>query len=133
MLILKDADRKKIIELYKQVMSNCPTPEVYHHRTNWHLSQHNGRPEGTRVLESGAARFPNNARIRRRLAGIYRLLKRLEDAERILREAMALEPMMPDTYSLLGLVLADMGESRWEEAEQLIRDDDDLSPWCDVM
>ena len=53
-------------------------------------------------MEKAIATFNENARLYRRLATIYMDQNKLDEAIVLLKSAMTLEPMMPDTYGLLG-------------------------------
>jgi tetratricopeptide (TPR) repeat protein len=103
------------------------TPEVFHTLATWHQSR-NARGKATQALEQGIEVFPSDARLHRRLAGFQLALNRPLDAVDTLKKASALEPMMPDTYGMLGEIYLDLGTNRWEEAEQCITEARSLAP-----
>ena len=104
-----------------------PTPEVFHTLATWHQSR-NARGKATQALEQGITVFPTDARLHRRLAGFQLALNRPLDAIDTLKAASNLEPMMPDTYGMLGEIYLDLGTNRWEEAEQCIAEARRLAP-----
>ena len=104
-----------------------PTPEVFHTEATWHLDR-GSRPKAAGALQRGITLFPNDARLRRRLAGVEMGLGRLADAVETLKAAQALEPMMPDTYGMLGEAYARLGEEHWEAADQNIEEALRLAP-----
>ena len=118
-----------IQEVYTQAQTLAPTPEAYHTETSWHqLKGSSGRGRAAGALERGAAAFPENARLKRRLAGVYLDQNRLEDAIRVLKEAMDLEPMMPDTYGLLGEIYLMQGSGYHDLAEAALGEARRLDP-----
>ncbi|MBK9644561.1 MAG: hypothetical protein IPO67_05330 [Deltaproteobacteria bacterium] len=99
----------------------CPTPELYHAAANAFSQRKDARGEVIETLTRGAAAFPHEARLRRRLGGVLFEAERFEEAEAVLREAMDLEPMAPEAYSRLGEVLVNRGRERWADAEEALR------------
>ena len=104
---------------YDKAAEVAPTPELFHQEAS-HYLERNLRGKAASAMEKGVAAFPGDARLRRRLAGLYLRQNRDEDAARVLREAMELEPMMPDTYGMLGEIYLSRGQAHWEEATQFI-------------
>jgi len=104
-----------------------PTGEVFHTEAGWHQSR-TARARAAQALEKGVATFPEDARMRRRLAGFQIGLNSLLDAVETLKAAQAIEPMMPDTYGMLGEVYARLGTNHWEAAEQNIEEALRLAP-----
>jgi Tfp pilus assembly protein PilF len=104
-----------------------PTPEVFHSLATWHQSR-NARGQATQALETGITVFAADARMHRRLAGFQLSLNRPLDAIDTLKKASDLEPMMPDTYGMLGEIYLDLGTNRWEEATQCIAEARSLAP-----
>lgn len=103
-----------------------PTPEVFHQETNWNDKSKGGRGRAVATLERAAVAFPESGRIRRRLAGILLGQHKLEDAIASLKEAQVLEPMMPDSYGLLGEVYLIRGA--YELAEEALAEARRLDP-----
>ena len=118
----------KIVAIYEQAERLCPTLELFHHHCTMHLDRKRGRPDAITVLERGAEAFPDDARIRRRLARLLMEEGKDAEAEAVLRRAMELEPQMPDTYSLLGRLVAGRGGDSWQAAEELLREAITLDP-----
>lgn len=112
---------------FAQVAELAPTPELFHRETGWHIER-NSRGKAADTLRRGIIAFPENARMRRRLAGLLINLGHLNEASEVLRHALDLEPMMPDTYSLLAEVCILMGQPHWERAGTLIDEALSLSP-----
>lgn len=98
-----------------------PTPELYHGWATLLAGQRNGRAQAIEVLRKGAAAFPQEARLRRRLGGMLAEAGRWEEADAVLREALDLEPMAPEAYSRRGEVLMALGRERWQDAEEAMR------------
>ncbi|MDP2308069.1 MAG: tetratricopeptide repeat protein [Pseudomonadota bacterium] len=118
-----------IQEVYATAQALGPTPEAFHTEASWHqLKGTSGRGRAAGALERGAAVFPENARLKRRLAGIYLDQNRAEDAVTVLKEAMDLEPMMPDTYGLLGEIYLRQGASHFDLAEAALGEARRLDP-----
>lgn len=112
---------------FAQVAELAPTPELFHRETGWHIER-NSRGKAADTLRRGITVFPDNARMRRRLAGLLISLGHLAEANEVLRVALDLEPMMPDTYSLLAEVCILMGQPHWDRAGTLIDEALALSP-----
>lgn len=123
LLIAMNAGADKIAAVFAEAEKQ-PTPEVFHQQTNWNEKAKAGRSKAIATLERGAAAFPESGRIRRRLAGILLDQHKLDEAITTLKEAQALEPMMPDSYGLLGEVYLirgayDLAEEALSEARRL--------------
>ena len=118
-----DAGQRDQVEAWlRETEQSCPTPELFHQEASWLLSQRKvGQAKAIVALERGCAAFPQDARLRSRLATLLAEVGRFADAERVLREAMDLEPMAPETYARLGEVLMAQGEARFADAEVAIR------------
>lgn len=127
LLIAKKADPELVTAALAEAEKHA-TPEVFHVEASLHQGGKSGRGKAAGALERGALAFPDNGRIRRRLAGIYVEQNRLEDAVRVLKEAMELEPMMPDTYGLLGEIYLHQGGARIADAEAALHEARRLDP-----
>jgi hypothetical protein len=63
---------EQIQEVYTAAQTLGATPEAFHTEASWHqLKGQSGRGRAAGALERGAVVFPENARLKRRLAGIY--------------------------------------------------------------
>ncbi|MFH1465949.1 MAG: tetratricopeptide repeat protein [Pseudomonadota bacterium] len=124
------APEEKIQEAYRQAAEQAPTPEVFHLEANWQQKRgRSGDLEGAiDALQRGALAFPKNGRIRRRLAGLLLDAHKVEEATALLEETLAIEPMMPDTYGLLGQILTDRGPAAWARATEYVEEALRLSP-----
>lgn len=123
LFIAMNAGADKIAAVFAEAEKQ-PTPEVFHQQTNWNEKAKAGRAKAIATLERAAAAFPESGRIRRRLAGILLDQHKFEEAIAALKEAQALEPMMPDSYGLLGEVYLlrgayDLAEEALAEARRL--------------
>jgi predicted Zn-dependent protease len=134
-LIASDATEEQIQAAFDQAAQAAPTPEVFHLEANWHQSapRQPGKGAGKRdaaieALQRGAALFTDNGRIRRRLAGLLLEAQREDEAVELLRETLELEPMMPDTYGLLGQIMMDRGPASWAQATEYLEEALRLSP-----
>jgi len=126
LLTAENKDAKTIQAAFDAAVA-CPTPEVFHSLATWHQSR-NARGKATQALEQGIGIFASDARLHRRLAGFQLALNRPLDAIDTLKAASNLEPMMPDTYGMLGEIYAELGTNRWEEAAQCISEARRLAP-----
>ncbi len=127
MLVVDNANADAISAAFEVAAASHPTPEVFHTLATWHQNR-NARGKAAQALERGLALFPNDARMHRRLAGFLMSLDRPLDAINILRKASDLEPMMPDTYGMLGEIYMLLGTNRWSEAEECIAEARRLAP-----
>lgn len=123
----KQAKVSEIVAVYADLAARAPTPEVFHLECNF-SEKRGGRKFAIDALERGVAAFPENARMMRRLAGLYVDSSKPERAVELLKQAMALEPMMPDTYGLLGEVYLGMGRARWQDAKDALAEARRLDP-----
>ncbi len=129
-LVASKAPEDKIQSAFERAAQSAPTPEVFHLEANWH--QQRGKKEGLdqaiATLQRGSSVFPTNGRLRRRLAGLLLDARRDDEALAVLEETMALEPMMPDTYGLLGQILLRRGPASWEKASEYLEEALRLAP-----
>lgn len=125
-----DASQRDQLEPWlRETEQLCPTPELFHQEASWFLGQRKGgQAKAIVALERGCAVFPNDARLRSRLGALLADVGRHADAERVLREAMDLEPMAPETYARLGEVMVAQGPERYADAEVAIRHAMDQEP-----
>ncbi|MBN1334811.1 MAG: tetratricopeptide repeat protein [Deltaproteobacteria bacterium] len=124
------AEPDAVREVFRQAAELAPTPEVFHAEAEWHLS-HGKRgdlPAAIDALGRGCARFPSDGRLRRRLANCLVQAERRDEALTVLKEALALEPGMPDTYGLVGSILLDRGPTAWAEAAGFLEEALRLAP-----
>lgn len=128
LMVLERADAEAVSAVFAEVERTAPTPEVFHVEATIHQVKSAGRGKAAGSLERGVVAFPDNARLRRRLAGIYVDQNRFDDAIRILKEAMELEPMMPDSYGLLGEIYLLSGAARFDDAEAALSEARRLDP-----
>jgi tetratricopeptide (TPR) repeat protein len=126
--IAQGAQPDAIGEAFVAAQTTAATPESFHTEATWHQQKSSGRGRAAAALERGVAAFPNSGRLKRRLAGIYVDQNRLDDAVRVLREAMEIEPMMPDTYGLLGEIHLRRGPAHFDEAEAALAEARRLDP-----
>ncbi len=123
LLVAVQAGAEKIVDAFAAAQAQ-PTPEAFHLEANLYTGK--ARAKAAAVLARGCAAFPESGRLRRRLAGVLVELNRLEEAVTVLREAMDLEPMMPDTYGLLGEIHLVRGNL--EAAEEALAEARRLDP-----
>lgn len=128
LLIEKNAKAAEVAAVYHELAEKAPTPEVFHLECNFAEKRGGGRNRAIDALERGCAAFPENARMKRRLAGLYEDAGRREQAAEALKAAMLLEPMMPDTYGLLGEVYLSMGPEHWDAARDALAEARRLDP-----
>ncbi len=126
-LIATKSAPEQIQEAFDRPASAAPTPEVFHLEANWHQSRKNPAA-AIDALMRGAELFADNGRLRRRLAGLLLEAKRTDEAVEVLKQTLALEPMMPDTYGLLGQVMMDAGPASWQQATEYLEEALRLTP-----
>lgn len=127
LMIAEKADKDAIEAAFNTIATSVPTPEVFHTWATWHQSR-SARGKAATALEQGIATFPTDARLHRRLAGFYLGMNRQLDAIDVLKKASDLEPMMPDTYGMLGEIYLELGTNRWQEAADCIAEARRLAP-----
>ena len=127
LLINEQAKPEAIQAAFDLAIQTCATPEVFHSLATWHQTR-NARGKATQVLEEGIKVFAKDARLHRRLAGFLLGMNRPLDAVDVLKRASDLEPMMPDTYGMLGEIYAELGTNRWDDAEACISEARRLAP-----
>ncbi len=84
------------------------------------LREANELNEAMKVLASASERFPDDADVLYDQAMVAESLKRHDDAERLLKRVMTLQPDQANAFNALGYSLADRG-IRLEEARELIK------------
>ena len=129
-LIESKSSEEQIQQAFDRAAQTAPTPEVFHLEANWHHSRgKSSKGDGAiDALSRGAALFPHNGRLRRRLAGLLLEAHRPDEAIEVLKHTIDLEPMMPDTYGLLGQIMADRGPASWKQATEYLDEALRLSP-----
>ena len=129
-LVVGNASDELVQQAFDRAAQAAPTPEVFHLEANWHLSRGKGGKidEAIDALLRGSALFADNGRLRRRLAGLLLEAHRQDEAIEILKQTLAIEPMMPDTYGLLGQVMMDRGPAAWKQATEYLDEALRLSP-----
>ena len=128
LLIAKKATPELIQAAYDEAAQAAPTPEVFHQEATWHQAKTSGRGKAAAALEKAVALFPNSGRLRRRLAGILVDQNKLDEAVEMLKAAMELEPMMPDSYGLLGEIHLIRGPTWYDAAEEALMEARRLDP-----
>ena len=130
LLIEKNTKGAEVGAAFRELAERAPTPEVFHLECNFCEKRQGGggRNRAIDALERGCVAFPENARMKRRLAGLYEDAGKRDQAAEVLKAAMALEPMMPDTYGLLGEVYLSMGPEHWDAARDALSEARRLDP-----
>lgn len=124
---LEKATNEVLIAAWAKAAEVAPTPEVFHQECSLWLDR-NARGKAVTALEKGVAAFPTDARMYRRLANLYLRQNRVDDAVGALRLAMEHEPMMPDSYSMMGEIAIERGPAHYEEAQSFIDEAMRLDP-----
>ncbi len=113
----------KIEKGYADMEQLCPTPEVFHQMATWTQGRKKGGlARAADVLQRGMKLFPENGRIKRRLAGCLIGLSRFDQAEKLLRESILLEPKLIDAYGTLAEAVSNREQAPWSGAEKILRD-----------
>ena len=105
----------KVIGAYNGLHSQAPTPEGYFSEADMH-TRTRARGKAARALEHGLKAFPENARMYRRMAAVSLDQNKIDEAVVLLKSAMTLEPLMPDTYGLLADAYTSKGLPGWDDA-----------------
>lgn len=124
---VESADAKEFNTFAEEAMAQAPVPEIFH-RIAGHYLHRRARHKAIEVLERGVVALPTEARLLCRLGSLLLRHGRRKEAVQRLQEAMLLEPMLPDTYGLLGMAKRDEGASALPEAETLLREAVRLAP-----
>ncbi len=127
LLVNEKATVEVIQKAFDDIAAAAPTPEVFHTEASWHQTR-NARGRAVTALERGVEAFPEDARMLRRLAGFYISQNRNEDAAATLKRAQEIEPMMPDTYGMMGEIQAELGPESWDLAVENIEEALRLAP-----
>ncbi len=118
----------EIAAVFKDLATRVPTPEVFHLECNFAEKRGGGRNRAIDALERGVAAVPENGRMLRRLGGLLADAGKTERAIDVLKRAMELEPMMPDTYGLLGELHLKLGPDSWPAARDALAEARRLDP-----
>ncbi|MEC8194322.1 MAG: hypothetical protein VX944_10385 [Myxococcota bacterium] len=126
-LLLLDAELRhaekapfeQVAGAFNEAQRRAPTPDVYMVEADIH-SRTRARGKAARAMELAIKAFPANGRLYRRLATIYLDQNKIDEAIVLLKSAMTLEPLMPDTYGLLGEAYTAQGVVGWDNAIQAI-------------
>tara|TARA_B100000575_G_scaffold227024_1_gene187679 strand:- start:79 stop:2928 length:2850 start_codon:yes stop_codon:yes gene_type:complete len=113
------ADFEQVAGAFNEAQRQAPTPDVYLVETDVH-TRSRARGKAARAMELAIKAFPDNGRLYRRLAAIYLDQNKTDEAIVLLKSAMTLEPLMPDTYGMLGEAYTSQGVEGWSNAIQAI-------------
>ena len=113
-------------QLFEAAIDKAPVPELFQQAANFWVRGRRSRVTAIPLLEKGVEVLPNEPRIRTRLASLLFPQGRRPEATEHLKQAMALAPMLPDAYGLMGQAKRDEGQV--EEAETLLREAVRLAP-----
>lgn len=109
------ADFSTLVGAYNALHSGAPTPEGYFSEADMHTRMR-ARGKAARALEHGLKAFPECARMYRRMATVFLDQNKIDEAVVMLKSAMTLEPLMPDTYGLLADAYMAQGRPGWDNA-----------------
>jgi tetratricopeptide (TPR) repeat protein len=121
------ADGDAVQAQIDESVEKAPVPEVFQQAVSFHLGRR-ARGKATTVLEKGVELLPDHSRLRTRLASLLLRQGRRKEAIENLKQAMELDPMLPDAYGLLGNARRDEGLESLPEAESLLREAVRLAP-----
>lgn len=111
----------------EEAIEKAAVPELFQQVVSWLLGRRQ-RARAVTVLEKGVEIFPNESRLHTRLAAVLLRQGRRNEAIEHLRKAMEIDPMLPDSYGLLGMARRDEGAEALDEAEALLREAVRLAP-----
>ena len=106
---------EQVIAAYNALHSQCPIPDGYFSEADLH-TRTRARGKAARAIEHGLKAFPTHARMYRRMALVLLDQNKIDEAIIMLKSAMALEPLMPNTYGLLADAYTTQGRPGWENA-----------------
>ena len=107
------ADFSTVVGAYNALHSAAPTPEGYFSEADMHTRMR-ARGKAARALEHGLKAFPECARMYRRMAAVFLDQNKIDEGVVMLKSAMTLEPLMPDTYGLLADAYMAQGRPGWD-------------------
>jgi tetratricopeptide (TPR) repeat protein len=113
------AEFELIVGAFNEAQRQAPTPDVFLVEADIH-SRSRARGKAARAMELAIKAFPENGRLYRRLAGIYLDQNKIDEAIVLLKSAMTLEPLMPDSYGMLGEAYTAQGVLGWTNAIQAL-------------
>jgi tetratricopeptide (TPR) repeat protein len=112
---------------FEEAVDKAPVPEVFHQTVNYLLGRR-AKGKAISTLERSVEILPNESRLHTRLASLLLRQGRRPEAITHLEKAMALAPMLPDAYGILGMARRAEGASSLEVAESLFREAVRLAP-----
>lgn len=121
------ADKDAIEAAITEAVEKAAVPEVFQQATSYFLARR-ARGKAVTVLERGIELLPKESRLRTRLSAQLVRQGRRKDAIEHLEAAMALDPMLPDAYGLLGQTRREEGIEALDKAEELLREAVRLAP-----
>lgn len=122
-----NASKDALQHAIDEAVTKASVAEVFQQVTGLYTFR-KAKAKATAVLEQGIELLPDEARLRTRLAALLMRQGRRKEAIEHLKAAMALEPMLPDSYGLLGTARRDEGVEALDEAENLLREAVRLAP-----
>ncbi|MBA2319610.1 MAG: tetratricopeptide repeat protein [Deltaproteobacteria bacterium] len=120
-----DSKPEEVVAVLEQALEKAPVPELFQWGAGFWLGR-KARPKAISMLEQGIPLLPKESRLRTRLAALLLRQGRRPEGIAQLEEAMRLDPMLPDSYGLLGQARRDEGAI--ETAEALLREAVRLAP-----
>ena len=122
----QEVKAEAMAQLFEAAIEKAPVPELFQQAANFWARTRRSRVTAIPLLEKGVELLPNEPRIRTRLASLLFPQGRRPEATEHLTQAMALAPMLPDAYGLMGQAKRD--EGLVEESEALLREAVRLAP-----
>jgi tetratricopeptide (TPR) repeat protein len=110
-----------------EALEKAAVPELCQQVATFWL-QRRQRVRAIAYLEAGMEVMPNQSRLKTRLASLLLRQGRRPEAIKLLEDAMAQDPMLPDAYGLLGQARRDEGLPAMADAEVLLREAVRLAP-----
>jgi tetratricopeptide (TPR) repeat protein len=120
-----EAPPEDVIAVLDQALEKAPVPELFQWAAGFWLGRKQ-RPKAIALLERAIPLLPNESRLRTRLASLLLRQGRRPEGIAQLEEAMRLDPLLPDSYGLLGQARREEGAI--DTAETLLREAVRLAP-----
>ena len=114
--------------IFAEALEKAPVPELFQQVVSWLLSRRQRPPRHRRAGAGRRGCSPRRAACTRASPPCSSARVGRNEAIEHLQKAMEIDPMLPDSYGLLGMARRDEGEAALAEAEQLLREAVRLAP-----
>lgn len=127
LLRAKGAKPDALAKAAREGVEKAGVPELIHRAVGLLLGQRS-RKAASELLAEAVEMYPQESRLRTRLASMLMRVGRRKEAIEHLEEAMRADPLLADAYGLLGMARLDEGVGAIQAAEELLREAVRLAP-----